>query len=47
MFVHLLDITVRLFHIDRCGFDMFVIIPFVHAIIYNQDLSSRVFLEYH
>jgi hypothetical protein len=47
MLVHLLDMAVRVVHIDRCVFDMFVISLFVHAIIYNQDLSSRIFLEYH
>jgi len=47
MIVHMLDIAVRLFHIDRCVFDMFVISSFVHAIIYNQDHSSRIFVEYH
>jgi hypothetical protein len=47
MLVHMLDIAVRLFNIDRCVFDMFVISPFVHAIIYNQELSSRIFVEYH
>jgi len=47
MLVHMLGIAVRLFQIDRRVFDVFVISPFVHAIIYNQDLSSRIFVEYH
>lgn len=47
MIVHMLDIAVRLFHIDRSVFDMFVISSFVHAIFDNQDHSSRIFVEYH